>query len=94
MEIRHQENSQKGSFFAEQDGTLIGEMNYSFAGFDKIIIDNTIVTDDLRGKGIGNQLIDAIVSYARDNKYMIYPVCSFARSIFDRMVAYHDVYLR
>jgi predicted GNAT family acetyltransferase len=94
MEIKHYETSQKGSFFAEQDGIVLGEMNYTFSGFDRIIIDTVVVTNDVRGKGIGNQLIDAIVSYARDNGFMIYPMCSFARSVLDRMIAYHDVYLR
>ncbi|MXV15511.1 GNAT family N-acetyltransferase [Hufsiella ginkgonis] len=94
MEIKHQENSQKGSFYVETDGTLLAEMTYSFAGIDKIVIDHTFVSDILRGQGVGNLLVDAAVSYARDNSFKIFPICPFARSVFGKVAAYNDVYIR
>lgn len=91
MEIKHRENTHKGSFYIEENGTLIAEMAYSFAGSDKMIIDHTMVSDVLRGQGVGNLLVDAAVSYSRDNSIKIVPLCPFARSVFDKTLAYSDV---
>lgn len=94
MEIKHRENGHKGSFYCEDNGKLVAELVYSFAGADKIIIDHTEVSDQLRGHGFGNDLIDACVAYARDKSMMILPLCSFAKSVFDKTPAYHDVLIR
>lgn len=94
MEIKHRENAHKGSFYFEENNTLLAEMVYSFAGPDKIIIDHTEVSDPLRGHGLGNDLVDACVAYARDKSIRIVPLCSFARSVFDKTPAYQDVLMR
>ncbi len=91
MEIKHLENTHKGSFYIEENGTLIAKMTYTFAGLDKMVIDHTLVSDVLRGKGVGNLLIDAAVSYSRDNSIKIVPLCPFAKSVFDKTNAYNDV---
>lgn len=91
MEIKHRENGHKGSFYIEENGSLLAELTYSFAGADKIIIDHTEVLDPLRGHGLGNELIDACVAYARDKSIRIVPLCSFAKSVFDKTTAYRDV---
>jgi predicted GNAT family acetyltransferase len=91
MEIKHHENAHKGSFYIEEQGALIAEMTYSFAGADKMILDHTSVSDALRGQGVGNLLVDAAVSYSRDNNIKIIPLCPFARSVFIKTPAYQDV---
>jgi predicted GNAT family acetyltransferase len=94
MEINHFENAHKGSFYVEVNGALLAEMTYSMAGPNKMIIDHTAVSDELRGQGIGNLLVDAAVSYSRDNNIKIIPLCSFARSVFNKTPSYTDVLLR
>ncbi|MES3016527.1 MAG: GNAT family N-acetyltransferase [Bacteroidota bacterium] len=93
MEINHLEHSHKGSFYVEENGALIAEMTYSMAGPGKMILDHTSVSDQLRGHGVGNLLVDAAVSYSRDNNLKIIPLCPFARSVFNRTPAYADVLL-
>lgn len=84
MEIQHESNSSKGAFYIEIDGERLGEMTYTKAGDDRIIIDHTEVSDKLRGKGAGVQLVKASVLYAREKGLKIIPLCPFAKSVFER----------
>jgi len=56
-----------------------------------MIISHTDVSDVLRGKNAGKQLVAAGVDYARKNNIKIIPLCPFARSVFDRVKEYADV---
>ncbi len=91
MEIKHFEKAQKGSFYIEENGTLIAKMTYSFASSSKMIIQDTQVSEGLRGRGVGNLLVDAAVSYSRDKQIKIIPLCPFARSVFNKTSSYRDV---
>ncbi len=91
MQIEHQENNAKGSFYFEQAGARLAEMTYSRAGTHLMIIDHTEVSDTLRGKGAGKQLVQAAVEYAREHQIKILPLCPFAKSVFDRTADWHDV---
>lgn len=91
MEIRHKENETKGSFYIEERGTLLAEMTYSRAGEKMIIIDHTEVGQSLKGKGIGLQLVKAVVAHARESKIKILPLCPFAKSVFDKKEELRDV---
>ena len=66
-------------------------MEFSKAGTDRIIISHTEVSDVLKGKNAGKQLVAAAVDYARKNKIKIVPLCPFARSVFDKVKEYSDV---
>ncbi|MBL7851816.1 MAG: N-acetyltransferase [Cyclobacteriaceae bacterium] len=91
MEIKQSESGNKGVFFIEVDGQREGEMTYSIAGTGRIIIDHTEVSDKLRGKNAGKQLVAAAVEHARKNKLKILPLCPFARAVFERTREYDDV---
>ncbi len=91
MEIRQRESGNKGAFFIEVDGQQEAEMTYSIAGTGRIIIDHTEVSDRLRGKNAGKQLVAAAVEHARKNNLKILPLCPFARSVFERTREYDDV---
>ena len=91
MNIEHQEIDSKGSFFATVDGLKKAEMTYTWAGKDRIIIDHTEVDDDLRGQGVGLQMVEAAVSFAREKQISIVPLCPFARSVFKKHSELNDV---
>jgi len=94
MEIKHRENTHKGSFYVEENNILLAEITYSFAGSDKLILDHTIVGEPLKGKGVGNMLVEAAVSYSRDKFIKIIPLCPFAKTVFEKNPAYQDVLLK
>lgn len=91
MDIKSEFTESKGAFFIEENGKRLAEMTISKAGNSKIIIDHTEVSDVLRGKGAGKQLVSAAVDYARKNNLKIIPLCPFAKSVFDKVKEFQDV---
>jgi len=91
MDISRIEHGSKGAFIIKEGDQRLAEMTYSKAGDSLIIIDHTDVSDVLRGKGAGKQLVTAAVNYARENNLKILPLCPFAKSVFDKTPAFNDV---
>lgn len=91
MEIKHQHNETKGSFYIELDGKRVGEMTYSIAGPELIIIDHTEVGEELKGQGAGVKMLNAAIAYVRENNIKIIPLCPFVKSVFDKKEDIRDV---
>lgn len=93
MIVKHEIHGTKGAFEAFEDGVKIGEMTYSEAGANKIIIDHTDVDPAQKGQGIGKILLEKAVTFARENDIKIMPLCPFAKAMFDKNVDIRDVLL-
>ena len=91
MHIQHESKETKGAFYIEENNQRLAEMTYTMAGEKRMIIDHTDVSDALRGKGAGKQLVAAAVNHARAQGIKILPLCPFARSVFDKVKEYQDV---
>jgi len=91
MLIQNKQVKGKGMFFVEQDGNILAEMVYTMPLPNKMIIEHTEVSDELKGKKVGNQLVHTAVEYARTNGIKIIPLCTFASSVFKRKPEYADV---
>ncbi|MDL5050120.1 GNAT family N-acetyltransferase [Oscillatoria amoena NRMC-F 0135] len=91
MNIQFEQTGSKGAFFIQEDNQRLAEMTFSMAGENLMIIDHTGVSDALRGKGAGKQLVEAAVEHARKNSIKIMPLCPFAKSMFDKITKYQDV---
>ena len=91
MIVKHEQSETKGLFEALEEGVKIGEMTYSVAGADKIIIDHTEVSPESKGQGVGKILLGRAVEYARDNQLKILPLCPFAKRMFEKDVDIRDV---
>ena len=91
VEIRQEENQNSGTFYMGEGGKRLAQLTYSKAGAGLMIIDHTEVSDALKGKGAGKQLVTAAVEFARKNKLKILPLCPFAKSVFDRVKEFGDV---
>jgi predicted GNAT family acetyltransferase len=90
-DIRHETGERKGAFVIEKDGRRLAELVYSAAGKTRVIIEHTEVSTELRGTGAGGRLVQAAVEWARTEHKLIVPLCPFAKSVFDKQPAYHDV---
>ena len=84
MLIQQKQDGSKGSFYVEENGNTLAEMTYSMTGAELMIIDHTEVSDELRGKNAGYQLVHAAVEYARASHMKILPLCPFANSVFKK----------
>ena len=91
MLIQHKQIGGKGMFYVGQDGAILAELVYAKPAANKMIIEHTEVDESLGGKGVGQQLVHTAVEYARSHDMKIVPLCSFARSIFNKKPEYGDV---
>lgn len=91
MLIQHKKSGTKGMFFVEQDGNILAEMVYTQPAANKMVIEHTEVSDELRGQKVGNQLVAAAVDYARKQEIRIIPLCPFANAVFKKTPEYNDV---
>ena len=91
MLIQNKMIGKKGMFFVESDGNILAEMVYSMPSPEKMIIEHTEVSDELRGKNVGYQLVATAVEYARTHQIKIVPLCPFTNAVFKKKPEYADV---
>ena len=94
MKIKRQEHGKNGAFFIEQEGEWVAEMTYIREGLRKLVVDHTAVSKELKGKGIGKALIEAVVKFARDKNLLIKPTCPFVKKVLEASEDYEDVLTR
>ena len=93
MLIQQREEGTKGAFYINEGGEELALMTYTMAAPELMIIDHTEVSDTLRGKNVGYQLVNHAVEYARGNKMKIIPLCPFAHAVFKKKASeYEDVW--
>lgn len=81
-----------GNTFCAYDGdTKIGNISFAKTDAGTIIIDYTGVNNKYQGKNIGTELVKRVVELAREQDKRIIPVCSFARSVFQKHPEFDDV---
>lgn len=91
MEIKKEESESKGRLIAIEAEQELGEMTYSVASDELIIVDHTGVNDGHNGKGVGKKLFEALVKQSRTDGRKVMPLCPFARAMFERHPDTHDV---
>ena len=91
MNIKQSDDTNHGTFEIFDADVKAGEMAYTWAGDSMLIIDHTDVEDQFRGQGIGRQLLDALVAFAREREIKVIPLCPFSKSVFDKDQSIHDV---
>jgi predicted GNAT family acetyltransferase len=88
--VSHRPGASRGEFVLEQGSRRVGYLDYSLTG-DTMRIHYVEVDPSLRGTGLGRQLIDAAVVWARQERRRIVPICSYARAVLQRTPAFADV---
>lgn len=89
--ILHKETDTNGLFYIEKNGKIIAEMHYSFTDSGTITVKHTDVKPDLKGKGVGTKLLDALAEYARKKDLKVMPLCPFVEVQFNRNEKYNDI---
>jgi hypothetical protein len=89
--IGHEEVERRGAFFLAREGKRVAELTYSRMNDAMVIIDHTEVGPALGGQGVGRQLLDAAVEWARETGTKFKVVCPFARAQFARDPSIRDV---
>ncbi len=95
MVLKHYENGHKGTFYLEEGAELIAEINYSFAGADKMILDRTIIYNKLVDQNeLTKLLLDTLIDYSRKKNIRVIPLCNIAKSLIDQDISYQDVLIK
>ncbi len=90
MTLKIEETGQRGKSIATENDAVAGEMHYTWAGPDKLIIDHTEVSPDFAGRGVGKLLLMELVKMAREKKIKIMPLCPFAKSVYEKTPEIND----
>ena len=86
--ITHSTDEQ--SFYASQQG-YEAELAYSRPADDVIDFTHTFVAEELRGKGIGEQLARTALDFARDQHLRVRTSCSFMRGFVAQHAEYQEL---
>lgn len=87
MEIKQGNNQ----FYIGEEAHPLAEITYYVKSDRVIAADHTYVSEELRGQGIANKLLERLAAFAREKKLLIEPICSFVKREFDRSDAYADL---
>ncbi len=77
------------------DSEEIGRLTYTiFPDDHKLIISFVLVHPKFEGRGMGKYLVQEAIKFARENNWKVYPHCSYARSVMNRMNDVEDILLQ
>ena len=91
MLVQHKKTDNKGMFYVETEGNILAEMTYSIPFPQRMVIEHTEVSPELKGQNVGYTLVLTAVEYARTHGMTIIPLCSFTSSVFKKKPEFMDV---
>jgi len=78
-------------YVGETEENPLAEMTFVNSSDKFIIIDHTIVSDDLKGQNVGRLLLKELVDWARKENKKIMPLCPFAKAEMEKNKEYTDM---
>lgn len=78
-EITKDTTNSGGSFAFAQNGDE-ATLSWSRASATLVIASSTSVPDSMRGQGVGEALLSALIADAQEHGYKILPLCPFVRA--------------
>jgi len=78
-------------FVGENIKEPIAELTFVESGENRVVVDHTYVSDELRGQGVAGKLVDSVVCYAREKGKKIIPLCPYAKKRLEENPKYQDV---
>ena len=87
--------SGNGGVITLSDDEEIGRLTYTIAPEEnEMIISYVLVHPKFEGRGMGKYLVEEGIKFARENNWKIYPHCSYARSVMNRMNDVDDILMQ
>ena len=84
VSIEREELNGVHEFVLRVDGERFGFLEYTRPDTGVMRIEYVEVDPSLRGTGLGRQLVEKAVAFAKDTKLRVIPICSYARSVIER----------
>ena len=82
--IEREELNGANEFVLRVDGERLGFLDYTRPEVGVMRIEYVEVSPQLRGTGLGKQLVEKAVAFAKDNSLRVVPICSYARAVIQR----------
>ena len=82
--VTREEGSGAQEFVLHVDGERLGSLDFDRPEAGVLRIDYVEVAPELRGTGLGRQLVEAAVDWARAENMRIVPICGYARAVIAR----------
>ncbi|MBW8358425.1 MAG: N-acetyltransferase [Weeksellaceae bacterium] len=94
MKYTNNKSGNGGVIMLNNDEEEIGRATYTIFPEDKkLIISFVLVHPKFEGRGMGKFLVEKSIEFARENNWKVYPHCSYARSVMNRMTGVEDILL-
>ena len=91
IDIEHHNRHTHGEYLATtSDGQDAGKLTWTLRGQARDA-GHTLVPSSMRGKGIAQKLVDALIDDARREGFKIVPSCSYVARQFDRHPEWSDL---
>jgi predicted GNAT family acetyltransferase len=84
VSIEREELNGVHEFVLRVDGERLGFLEFTRPDAGVLRIEYVEVDPDLRGTGLGRQLVEKAVAFARDANLRVIPICSYARAVIQR----------
>jgi predicted GNAT family acetyltransferase len=81
MSITREESGGAGRFVLRIRDGIVGTLDFTRPHAGVLQIDFVEVRPEARGAGLGRQLVEAAVHWARSEHLTVVPRCSYARSV-------------
>ena len=95
MEYINDRSGNGGVLLLNKDEEEVGRLTYTiFPEENKLIISFVLVHAKFEGRGMGKYLVEEAIKFARENNWNIYPHCSYAKSVMNRMKDVEDILLK
>ena|SRR5688572_25307606 len=82
--IEREELNGAHEFVLRIDGQRLGFLEYTRPDVGVMRIEYVEVSPELRGTGLGRQLVEKAVAFAKDANLRVVPICSYARAVIHR----------
>lgn len=82
--IEREELNGAHEFVLRIDGERCGFLEFTRPDADVMRIEYVEVAPELRGTGLGRQLVEKAVGFAKDHHLKVVPICSYARAVIQR----------
>jgi predicted GNAT family acetyltransferase len=84
VSIEREELNGVHEFVLRIDGERFGFLEFTRPEVGVMRIEYVEVSPDLRGSGLGRQLVEKAVTFAKDADLKVVPICSYARAVIQR----------
>ncbi len=84
VSIEREELNGVHEFVLRVDGERLGFLEFTRPEVGVMRIEYVEVSPELRGTGLGRQLVAKAIDFAKDTKLRVVPICGYARAVIAR----------